>query len=132
LLATAKTNGKSDDGVANLDALLVEFRDILRLWLGNDPPDYVPPIEIRMKPDVRPFYHQARRYALTHRAFMLAQVAKMEEPGIIYRNQSSARASAPHIASKPEAGIFRFTLDYKCANEAHILSKRIYHLSGIG
>jgi hypothetical protein len=52
LLATAKINGMSDDGVAKLDALLVDFRDIWRLRLGNDPPADVPPMEIRMKPDV--------------------------------------------------------------------------------
>jgi Reverse transcriptase (RNA-dependent DNA polymerase) len=50
-------------------------------------------------------------------------VAKMEEQGLIYRNQSSAWESAPHIVSKPKAGSFRFTLDYKSANEAQIPSK---------
>jgi hypothetical protein len=80
----------SDDGVAKLDALLVDFRDIWRVRLGNDPPADVPPMEIRMKPDVRPFITKVRRYAPTHREFMSAQEAKMEEQGIIYRNQSSA------------------------------------------
>jgi hypothetical protein len=113
LLDTAKTNGISDDGVVKLDAPLVEFRDIWRLRLGNDPPADVPPIEIQMKPDVGPLIAKVRRYAPTHRAFISAQVAKMEDQGIIYRNQSSDRASAPHIVSKPKAGSFRFTLDYK-------------------
>jgi hypothetical protein len=44
-------------------------------------------MEIRMKPDVRPFIAKVRRYVPTHRAFMSAQVAKMEEQGIIYRNK---------------------------------------------
>jgi hypothetical protein len=106
LLATVKTNGMSDDGVAKLDALLEEFRDIWRLWLRNDPPAGVPPMEILMKPDVRPFITKVRRYAPTLRAFMSAQVAKIEDQGIIYRSQSSAWASAPNIASKPSAGRF--------------------------
>jgi hypothetical protein len=72
LLATAKINGISDDGVAKLDALLVDFRDIWRLRLGNYTPADVPPMEIRMKPDVRPFFTKVRHYAPTHRAFMSA------------------------------------------------------------
>jgi Reverse transcriptase (RNA-dependent DNA polymerase) len=55
--------------------------------------------------------------------FLSAQVAKMEEQGIIYRSQSSAWESAPHIVSKPKAGSFRFNLDYKRANEAQNPSK---------
>jgi hypothetical protein len=70
LLAIAKINGMSDDGVATLDALLVDFRDIWRLRLENDPPADVPNMEIRMKPDVRPFIKKVRRYAPTHRAIM--------------------------------------------------------------
>jgi hypothetical protein len=111
LLATSKSSGMSDDGLAKLDALLVEFHDIWHLQLGDYPPADEPPMEIRMKPDVRPFMTKVCRYVPTHRAFMSAQVAKMEEQGIIYRNQSSTWASAPHIVSKPKAGSFRFTLD---------------------
>jgi hypothetical protein len=113
----------SDDGVAKLDALLVDFRDIWRLRLGNDPPADVPPMETQMKPDARALIAKVRRYAPTHRAFMSAQVAKTEEQGIIYCNQSSAWASAPHIVSKPKARSFRFTLECKRANEAQIPSK---------
>jgi hypothetical protein len=70
LLATAKINGMSDDGGAKLDALLVDFRDIWSLRLGNDPPADAPPMEIRMKPDVRPFITKVRRYALTSRIYV--------------------------------------------------------------
>jgi hypothetical protein len=87
----------SDDRVAKLDALVVDFRDSWRLRLGNDPPADGPPVEIRMKPDVRPFITKVRRYPPTHRAFMSAQVAKMEEEGIIYRNQVLL-GRLPHIS----------------------------------
>jgi hypothetical protein len=46
--SSAKLNGISSVGLSNARELLQDFREIVRIRLGNDPPAKIPPIKVQL------------------------------------------------------------------------------------
>jgi len=61
-LKEAAENGISATGLDTLSFLLREFRDIMCLVLGNDPPAKLEPMRVQLKPGARPVIARGRRY----------------------------------------------------------------------
>lgn len=103
----------------NLEKLRVAFHvfDIWRLMLGNDPPAKVEPLEIRLKPDARPYKCKACIYSLEKSRFFEAFNKELVALGWIYENAQSRWACPAMPVRKPHSDEFRQTSDYRPVNE---------------
>ena len=89
MVAEAEGNGISPEGLERIKSLLVRFRGIFRIKLGNDPPASVPPLKITMTPNAKPVCSMQRRYAPKQKEFMIKTIKELEAVGAIYKNPSA-------------------------------------------
>ncbi|POM71911.1 Hypothetical protein PHPALM_11460 [Phytophthora palmivora] len=82
-----------------LGTILVKYRDVFRVKIGNDPLVDMPPMEITLKPGAVPKHVTER--------LRLASVFGTRGAG----------GAHPHIVRKPGVGNFRMTVDVKLADE---------------
>jgi len=112
----AKENGMSTEGAASLKSLLHEFKDVLRVRLGNDPPAKVEPMKIEIKENSKPFRAKSRRYPPEAREYMDSFTSKIIEYGFGKVNTNAQWVSAPVIVPKTGPTKFRMTFDYRPVN----------------
>jgi len=112
----AKLNGISAEGAETLHGILNEFRDVLRIRLGNDPPAKVDPMKIEIMENAKPFKAKARRYPPEAREYMDSFSDKILEYGFGKINTNAKWVSAPVIVPKAGPSKFRMTFDYRPVN----------------
>ena len=100
LLVDAKANGLPEDKSHKWELILKEYADVFRAKLGNDPPAKVPPMLVRFDKNSKPIRHRNRRYPKIHRDFMDYYVKKLEDYGLIYRNQNARYVSSGYVVPK--------------------------------
>jgi len=125
--------GKIDQ--EKLFKLLLDYRDVFRLKLGNDPPALVEPRKVIMQQGATPKKCTARKYPELHQKFMEEECKILEENSMIYENDKSLWCSNALVVPKGKG--FRLVNDarYTNANIMHtqwpmpILEVCLTHLS---
>ncbi|GMF27035.1 unnamed protein product [Phytophthora fragariaefolia] len=111
----AKAKGTSIEFLDELQTILEETVDVIRLVLGGDPPVDIPPMRIKLKSEATPVRSRARRYSSAHREFLARHVKMLLDAGLCYRNPSSQWCAPPHIVPKGDG--HRMTVDVREANK---------------
>ena len=106
----------SEDGLLKVKKLLQEYRDVMRIKLGPDPPAKVEPLSVTLKPGARPYRSTQRRYAPAQRAFLSSTTRSLEEAKAVYFNPKARGASPALAVLKPGTEKFRFTVDLRGPN----------------
>jgi Reverse transcriptase (RNA-dependent DNA polymerase) len=94
----------------------LEYRNVFRIKLGNDPPAKIPPLVVKVKPGATPVKDTQRRYAPAQRAFLSSTIQKLEALGAVRANPTSQWASAALAVPKPGSEGYRFTMDLRRTN----------------
>jgi hypothetical protein len=76
----------SRDGVQSFRQLMTECKDVFRLKLGEDPPENVKPIVIKLRGGAEPVRMSARKYAQPQLKFMRDKIRELEELGLEHKN----------------------------------------------
>lgn len=119
-LEDATINGISQDGRTKLEALLREFKDIIRLRLNSREPARVKPLELKLKPDSVPVRAAQRKYSPEKRHFMEKYVENLLKLGFVIPTENPEWVSAPNIVPKKPPAMFRMALDYRPINASTI------------
>ncbi|KAG6599644.1 uncharacterized protein IUM83_19361 [Phytophthora cinnamomi] len=94
MVTAAGDNGFPPDYLPVLLDLVMEFEDVFRIELGNDPPANVEPLRITIRDGAQPYRTRPRRYAPAQSDFLQAHTQKLLDMGFISRNQQSHWACA--------------------------------------
>lgn len=116
----ARQAGMSEKGLTDGRALLKEYRDILRIRLGPDPPANVYPFIIQLKPSYIPARAPQRRYAPRQNAFISSTIRQLEKVNAVYPNPKAKWASPALALPKPGTDKLRFTVDLRGPNKRTI------------
>jgi hypothetical protein len=111
ILDRAKTEGMSKAGSENAPEMLLEYREVFRIKLGNDPPAKFPPFVVKLKPGATPVKNNQQRDAPAQRAFLCSTIQKLEALGAVRANPTSRLESAALAVPKPGSEGYRFTVD---------------------
>ena len=95
---------------------LVSTHDVWRLDLGDDPPAKVPPLKLKLKPNVQPYRCKPRNYSHDQRAFLKRFCKKLLDRNFIYPNRNSRWASRA-LPIRKGIDDFRLTSDYQEVNK---------------
>ncbi len=107
-------------GKQSLQDLLHEYRDVIRIRLGKDPPADVESMKVELNDNVRPVRAKPRRYSTDGRNFMERFVDRVIEFGFGKVNTVAKWVAAPVLVAKPAPPNFRLTFDYRPINSATI------------
>lgn len=116
-IVDARESGMSNEGLKKCEAMLNQYKDVLRIKLGADGPANVQPYEVTLKHGYRPYCSSQRRYALPQRAFIQSTVRCLEKIGAISFNPKSKWASPALAVPKPGTDRLRFTVDLRGVNK---------------
>ncbi|KAJ8566535.1 hypothetical protein ON010_g6589 [Phytophthora cinnamomi] len=103
--------------VTRLEAILLGYRDVFRIALGNDPRIRVEPLRVRMREGASPVQINARRYPPVHMEYLGQHIQEMLDHGLALISPSSRWVSPPRIVAKSEPGTYRMTVDNQAFNE---------------
>ena len=120
VLKRAKKEGMSELGLSQANSLLSEYRGIMRIKLGADPPANVEPFRISLKAGATPFRSTQRRYAPPQRAFISSTIRSLAEAKAVYYNPQARWASPALAVPKPGSENYRFTVDLRGPNRETI------------
>lgn len=120
-LQKAEDNGISNKGKETLSCILNNYRDVLRMRLGNDSPELVDAMKVELKRDATPVAAKARRYTQDGRKFMERYVNRVIEYGFGEVTTEAKWVAAPVLVAKPPPALFRLTFDYRPINAATAL-----------
>ena len=109
----AEDNGISNTGKKTLSSMLNNYRDVLRLRLGNDPPALVDAMKVELKEDLTPIAAKTRRYTRDGRKFMEHYVDRVIEYGFGKVTTEAKWVAARVLVAKPAPPLFRLTFDYR-------------------
>jgi hypothetical protein len=85
----------SEEGLAALRALVVEFADIGRVALSDEPPARLPPLVIKLQQGAVPVRVKLLRYTPPQKEFLRVSVSELERNGLVYRNPAASWCAAP-------------------------------------
>ena len=119
-LTQAKENGLDGANLDRLHSLVRRYADIFRLKLGSDPPVKIKPMVINLEKECTPFRAKPRRYSVEQLEFLDKKVKELESLGLIYKNNNSSWACAPHIVPKAGSEKWRFTVDLRPVNKVTV------------
>ena len=119
-LQEAREKGMTEQGRAELERLLREFGDIIKLKLGSGKPADIDPLRVNLKPGAMPIRAKQRRYPPPEKAFMVRYVRQLLKLGLVKRATSPKWVSAPLIVPKRPPALYRLTVDYRPVNNATI------------
>jgi hypothetical protein len=115
MIAKALENGFPPEKEDKLRSIVYMY-DVWRLHLGPDPPAKVPPLELRMKKDAKPFRCKPRAYPTHVRKFLHEFNDELVRLGWVYENATGRWACPALPVKKPGKDEFRQTSDYRPAN----------------
>lgn len=115
-LKEAKKHGLSPKGCKDLDSMLREFSDTIKLKLDAGQPADIEPLKITLKPDATPVRAKQRRYPLPKREFMTLYVRELLKLGFVKKVSSPEWVSAPLVVPKRPPAMYRLTVDYRPVN----------------
>ena len=118
MVQDAKIAGLSD--VKRLKNLLLQYKDVFRCRLGNDPPAMLEPMKIVLKAGAVPFRAKPRRYSIEQRMFIINFIRQAEEFGFVRKNPHAQWVSAPLLVAKAGPSKFRITFDLRAINAATV------------
>jgi len=99
-LQEAKDKGLSASGCQELEKLLREFSDVIKLKLDAGKPADIEPLRIQLKPYSTPVRAKQRRYPQPKREFMTRYVRELLKLGFVKTVSSPEWVSAPLIVPK--------------------------------
>ncbi len=119
MLERAKGQMTSQEGYAELEQIVRQYRDVFYSGFSDKPAD-LPPMRLQLKPDCRSIRTPVRRYKPEQRAFMEETIEKLVGKGLLQKVESADWLSAPHLVDKPTANgmTYRFTVDLRAVNHA--------------
>jgi hypothetical protein len=112
LVTQARVNGLSESNFITLNTLVLEFRDIWRIDMGNDPPAKVRAMVTNIEPGSAPVRVRVRRYTAQQAVFLRDYTDRLVALGHAFRNPTSTWCCAPLLIPKPP-DTFRFTVDLR-------------------
>lgn len=86
MLKTASKNGFPDERLSELQKIVYDHIDILRIALSSDPPAKVEPLKVEMTSDANFVRVRLRNYSKEQRGFLKKFVSKLFKAGIAYTN----------------------------------------------
>lgn len=116
--------GASEMQIQKLKEVLHEYKDVFRIKLGADPPVKIEPLQVHLKPDVKPPRAKPRKLPPLQTEFIRRRIKELQKFGLIYRNPKARYASPVHVVKKKlnptwenldEA--FRWTGDFVAVNK---------------
>ena len=108
-LQKAQINGISEKSKQALKQTLIEFKDVLRIRLGNDPPADVEPMKIEIQANTKPYSAKKRRYPKEAREVLEKYTDRLLEYGFGKINTNAQWIAAPVIVEKAPPALFRLT-----------------------
>jgi hypothetical protein len=95
--------------------MLLNFRQVFRIKLGNDPPETIPQLVIKRKPGATPIKDTQPRNAPDQRAFRSSTIQKFEVLGAVRTNPTRRASLALAVLKAGSEGCI-FTVDLRPAN----------------
>lgn len=96
----AKRHGISEQGSTELEQLLREYSDTIKLRLDAGKPADLEPLKITLKSDATPVRAKQRRYPQPKREFMTRYVRELLKLGFVKKVSSPEWVSAPLVVPK--------------------------------
>ena len=93
-----------------------DYKHIFRSKLTNDPPVKGEPLMIKLKPTAQPFKCKPRKYSVEQRNYLEKFTGELIKAGMVFKNPSSAWASAVHPVKKPNDEGYGATIDLRVVN----------------
>lgn len=115
-LKQAKENGMSELGIKELEGMLREYDDVIKLKLGDGQLADIEPLSIQLKPDAVPVRANQRQYTLPNSEFMIQYVDQILNMGFVKNVTSPEWVSAPLIVLKRPPTRYRLKIDYRPVN----------------
>lgn len=115
-LKEAKEHGLSESGCEELEGLLREFSDTIKLKLDVGEPADIEPLKIALQPDAKPIRAKQRRYPQPKRAFLTRYVQELLKLGFVKHVSAPEWVSAPLVVPKRPPAMYRLTVDYRPIN----------------
>jgi hypothetical protein len=125
LIIDAAQNGASNAFTESMSRLFIEYEEVWRLALGDDPPVLIEPMLVTLKPGTEPYKTSSRRYAPLVQDFMKLETDRQIKGGFAYVNRNSHWASSPFCVRKrvkegaempPLIDAMRMTVDLREVN----------------
>ena len=107
----AHAKGMTDKGRRELEKLLREFGDVIKLKLDATKPADIQPLRVNLKLDAVPVRAKQRRYPPPKREFMVGYVRQLLKLGLVKKATSPEWVSAPLIVPKRPPARYRLTVD---------------------
>lgn len=120
VVSSAVENGISTDGKSEMRDMPEEFRDVLRVRLGNDPSSKAEPMIIDLKKGFTPVSAKPKRYVLEGQKFMDRYVDRVLEYGFGKITTTAKWIATPVLLAKTPPANFRLTFDYSPVNDTTI------------
>ena len=114
----AREQGMTEKGHKELQGLLPEFGDIIKLELDAGEPADIEPLRVNLKPDAIPVRAKQRRYPPPKKEFMARYVRQLLKLGFVKKATAPEWVSAPLIVPKRPPAMYRLTVDYRPVNNA--------------
>lgn len=115
-LQEAKERGLSTKGYKDLENLLREYGDTIKLRLDAGKPADIEPLRVSVKPDSAPIRAKQRRYPQPKREFITRYVRELLKLGFVKPVTSPEWVSAPLVVPKRPPAMYRLTVDYRPVN----------------
>ena len=116
----ASEKGMSDKGREELEKLLIEYGDVIKLRLDGKEPAKIDPLRVNLKQDAVPIRAKQRRYPPPKKEFMTRYVRQLLKLGLVKKATAPEWVSAPLIVPKRPPAMFRLTVDYRPVNNATV------------
>jgi hypothetical protein len=132
LITRAVEKGLPSEWQTRLTDLIINYRNVFRMKLSNDPAAAVTPLQSELIDNAKPVRCKSRRYGKPESDFLHEFVGKLTEYGLVYENRNSKWASPVVVVQKPGNRGYRMCVDLREVNkQCHSTMWPMPHLEAI-